>query len=39
MIYLNGEKLNIIKFPNGESLISSENLKVKANQLNNIKIK
>ncbi|SHH34105.1 ribose-phosphate pyrophosphokinase [Clostridium grantii] len=39
MIYLNGEKLNIIKFPNGESLISSENLKVKANQLNNIKLK
>ena len=28
MIYLNGEKVNIKKFPSGESLISSENLKL-----------
>jgi ribose-phosphate pyrophosphokinase len=39
MIYLNGEKVNIKKFPNGESLISSENLKIKHDDLNIIKLK
>ena len=39
MIYLNGEKVNIKKFPNGESLINSENLKIKYHEINNLKLK
>ena len=39
MIYLNGEKVNVKKFPNGESLISSENLKIKYDSINMINIK
>jgi len=39
MIYLNGEKVNVKKFPNGESLISSGNLKIKGHDINNIKLK
>lgn len=39
MIYLNGEKVSVKKFPNGESLISSENLKIKDHEINNIKLK
>ena len=39
MIYLNGEKVNIKKFPNGESLINSENLKIKEHEINNLKVK
>jgi len=39
MINLNGEKVNIKKFPNGESLISSENLKIKYDSINMIKLK
>jgi len=39
MIYLNREKVEIKKFPNGESLIDSENLKIKENDLNVIKFK
>ncbi|WP_297425508.1 ribose-phosphate pyrophosphokinase [Clostridium sp.] len=38
MIYLNNEKVNITKFPNGESLINSDNLNV-ANAVNTIKLK
>lgn len=38
MIYLNGSKLNIKKFPNGESLINSQELKLK-DQINEIKLK
>ena len=39
MINLNGEKVNIKKFPNGESLISSENLKINYSDVNTIKLK
>lgn len=39
MIYLNGDKVNIKKFPNGESLINSENLKIKEHEVNVIKLK
>ena len=39
MIYLNYEKVNITKFPNGESLISSENLKIEYSAVNTIKLK
>lgn len=38
MIYLNNVKVNITKFPNGESLINSENLNID-NEVNTIKIK
>ena len=30
MIYLNNERVEVKKFPNGESLINSENLKLKS---------
>ncbi len=39
MIYLNNEKVNIKKFPNGESLISSEGLKIKHDEINKMKLK
>ena len=39
MIYLNGEKVDVKKFPNGESLINSENLKIKYDDINIIKLK
>ena len=39
MINLNGEKVNIKKFPNGESLINSENLKINYSDVNTIKLK
>lgn len=39
MMKLNGEKVNIKKFPNGESLISSESLKIKYDSINMIKLK
>ena len=39
MIYLNNEKVNIKKFPNGESLISSESLKIEYSDKNIIKLK
>ena len=38
MIFLNGEKIEIKEFPNGESLISSESLN-KFNDINEIKVK
>lgn len=38
MIYLNNEKVSITKFPNGESLINSNNLNIK-NEGNIIKLK
>lgn len=38
MIYLNNIKVDITKFPNGESLISSENLKFEK-EINTIKLK
>lgn len=39
MIYLNDEKVNVTKFPNGESLISSRILKIKDDVVNMIKLK
>ena len=39
MINLNGEKVGVKKFPNGESLISSENLRIKYDAINIIKLK
>ncbi|BCZ46513.1 hypothetical protein psyc5s11_25800 [Clostridium gelidum] len=39
MINLNDEKVNVTKFPNGESLISSENLKIEYSAVNTIKLK
>lgn len=39
MIYLNGENVEIKKFPNGESLINSENIKIKENEPNLVKFK
>ena len=39
MINLNGEKVNVKKFPNGERLISSESLKIKYDSINMIKLK
>jgi ribose-phosphate pyrophosphokinase len=38
MIYLNNIKVDITRFPNGESLISSENL-ISSNEINTIKLK
>ncbi|WP_160684237.1 ribose-phosphate pyrophosphokinase [Clostridium sp. C2-6-12] len=39
MIYLNEEKVEVKKFPNGESLINSENLNIKMIEVNKIKFK
>ena len=39
MIYLNGEKIDVRKFPNGECLINSESLKLKFNEINELKVK
>ncbi|EET88659.1 hypothetical protein CcarbDRAFT_0914 [Clostridium carboxidivorans P7] len=38
MIYFNGEKVEFKKFPNGEAMIHSENLKLRINN-NEIKVK
>lgn len=38
MIYLNDKKVDVKRFPNGESLISSENL-ISNNEINTIKLK
>ena len=39
MIYLNDEKVEVKKFPNGESLINSDTLNIKKDELNKIKFK
>lgn len=39
MIYLNEQKVEVKKFPNGESLINSDTLNIKKDELNKIKFK